>query len=111
MAVPDMTVMHALLPHTDWCAKDHRCNLAEHRSPDIVIDLPGHGRAVLTRVRAQGREHAEVRIRVALAGAEPAARRQLRSVLDDLRALLVRAAQPDPTPIRPVSAIDERHLR
>ncbi|WP_229405207.1 hypothetical protein [Micromonospora sp. NBRC 110038] len=79
--------------HTGWCGRDHRCNLGEHRSEEIVIDLPGHGRAVLVRVRtAAGREHAEVRVRVALAPAEPAARRQLAGLLADLRDTVTRAA-------------------
>jgi hypothetical protein len=79
--------------HTDWCARDHRCNHAEHRSDAIMVDLPGHGRAVLTRVRtADGREHAELRLRVALAPAEPAARRQLAAILTSARDLVTRAA-------------------
>ncbi|MDO3687356.1 hypothetical protein [Micromonospora sp. C28ISP2-4] len=80
-------------PHTDWCAGGHRCGLGEHRSEEIVIDLPGHGRAVLVRVRtATGREHAEVRVRVALAAAELPARRQLVGLLGDLRQAVTRAA-------------------
>jgi hypothetical protein len=79
--------------HSTWCARDHRCNLAEHRSEEIVVSMPGYGRAVLTRVRAaDGNEHAEVRLRVALADAEPTARHQLRTILTDLRAVLSRAA-------------------
>jgi hypothetical protein len=81
------------LPHTDWCARDHRCNLGEHRSPSILVDLPGHARAVLTRVRTTaGREHAEIRVRIALADTEPTARRQLAALLVDLRQLVTRAA-------------------
>jgi hypothetical protein len=81
-------------PHTAWCAGDHRCNLAEHRSDEIVIDLPGHGRAVLTRIRdGQGREYGEIRARIALAPAEPCARHQLHDALTDLRALITRAAR------------------
>lgn len=79
--------------HTDWCGWDHRCNLGEHRSDEIVVDLPGRARAVLVRVRtAAGREHAEVRVRVALAPGEIAARRQLRGLLTDLRHTVTRAA-------------------
>lgn len=79
--------------HTDWCGRDHRCNLGEHRSEEIVVDLPGHGRAVLVRVRtAAGREHAEVRVRVALAPGEVAARRQLTGLLGDLQQAVTRAA-------------------
>ncbi|RBQ03707.1 hypothetical protein DQE82_30200 [Micromonospora sp. LHW51205] len=79
--------------HTDWCGRDHRCGLGEHRSPEIVVDIPGHARAVLVRVRtAAGREHAEVRVRVALAPGELAARRQLVGLLGDLRQAVTRAA-------------------
>jgi hypothetical protein len=86
--------------HTPWCAKDHRCNLGEHRSPSMLVDLPGHGRAVLTRVKAaDGREYAEIRLRVALATGEPAARRQLARLLVGLRHTVTRAvaaARPAP---------------
>jgi hypothetical protein len=79
--------------HTDWCARDHRCNLGEHRSPEILVDLPGHGRAVLNRVRhADGTESAEIRARVALVDLDPVARRQLASILTDTRRLVTRAA-------------------
>ncbi|MEV4721726.1 hypothetical protein AB0J94_31440 [Micromonospora noduli] len=79
--------------HTGWCGKDHRCNLGEHRSEEIVVDVAGRSRAVLVRVRtAAGREHAEVRVRVALAPGEVAARRQLVGLLGDLRQAVTRAA-------------------
>ncbi|WP_018908811.1 hypothetical protein [Salinispora arenicola] len=79
--------------HTTWCARGHRCNLGEHRSTEIVVDLPGRARAVLVRVRtAAGREHAEVRVRVALASGEVAARRQLVGLLGDVRHAVTRAA-------------------
>ncbi|MEU7842625.1 hypothetical protein AB0B39_16865 [Micromonospora sp. NPDC049114] len=79
--------------HTDWCGKDHRCGLGEHRSEEIVVDVAGRSRAVLVRVRtAAGREHAEVRVRVALAPSEVAARRQLVGLLGDLRHAVTRAA-------------------
>jgi hypothetical protein len=71
--------------HTDWCARDHRCGVAEHRSPDMVVDLPGHGRAVVTRVQAaDGREHAEVRARLLLHTTDTGARWQLRTLLTGL---------------------------
>lgn len=80
--------------HTDWCAADHRCNLAEHRSDDIVVTIPGYGRAVLTRVRDdQGREYGEIRARIRLDADEYAARWQLRTTLTGLRLLVTRAAQ------------------
>ncbi|MBY8872879.1 hypothetical protein K7640_13645 [Micromonospora sp. PLK6-60] len=79
--------------HTDWCAGGHRCGLGEHRSEEIVVDIAGRSRAVLVRVRtAAGREHAEVRVRVALAPAELPARRQLIGLLGDLRHAVTRAA-------------------
>ncbi|MEV4466364.1 hypothetical protein AB0J51_22420 [Micromonospora echinofusca] len=79
--------------HTAWCGRDHRCNLGEHRSEEIVVDVAGHARAVLVRVRtAAGREHAEVRVRVALAPGEIAARRQLVGLLGDVRQAVTRAA-------------------
>ncbi|KIR64267.1 hypothetical protein [Micromonospora haikouensis] len=79
--------------HTGWCGRDHRCNLGEHRSEEIVVELAGRGRAVLVRVRTTtGREHAEVRVRVALAPGEIAARRQLAGLLGDLADTVTRAA-------------------
>ncbi|GAB1695044.1 hypothetical protein [Krasilnikovia sp. M28-CT-15] len=79
--------------HTGWCARDHRCNHAEHRSDDIAVTIPGHGRAVLTRVRdSQGREYGELRARIHLDPDEYTARVQLRTALTDLRGLLSRAA-------------------
>ena len=79
--------------HTDWCGRDHRCGLGEHRSDEIVVDIAGRARAVLVRVRtAAGRDHAEIRVRVALAPAELAARRQLVGLLGDLRQAVTRAA-------------------
>ncbi|KXK61077.1 hypothetical protein AWW66_15330 [Micromonospora rosaria] len=78
--------------HTDWCGRDHRCNLGEHRSDELVVDLPGRARAVLVRVRtAAGRDHAEIRLRVALAPTEVAARRQLVGLLADVRQAVTRA--------------------
>ncbi|MFI7302965.1 hypothetical protein ACIBM8_07115 [Micromonospora aurantiaca] len=79
--------------HTEWCARGHHCGLGEHRADPIVVDLPGRARAVLVRVRtATGREHAEVRVRVALARREVAARRQLVGLLGDLRQAVTAAA-------------------
>ncbi|MER7272038.1 hypothetical protein ABT344_27485 [Micromonospora carbonacea] len=84
--------------HNAWCGRDHRCNLGEHRSDPIVVDVAGRARAVLVRTAA-GQEHAEVRVRVALAPGEIAARRQLVGMLGDLRQAVTRAAitaRPDP---------------
>ncbi|WP_432980970.1 hypothetical protein [Dactylosporangium sp. CA-233914] len=79
--------------HTAWCAGGHRCQLGEHRADQLLVDIPGAGRVVLTRVRsAGGRDYAEVRATVALTGPEPAARRQLGALIDNLAAVLRRAA-------------------
>jgi len=85
-----MTRLHRTqTPHTDWCAQDHRCNLAEHRSEPTVVTVPGAGSLILTRVRgATGREHAEVRLSIALVDNEPAARGQLTALLTHLRTLI-----------------------
>ncbi len=75
--------------HTDWCARDHRCNLAEHRSPEIVVEVPGAGRAVLTRVRtADGTDCAEIRMRIVLPEHEPHARTRLVALLTHLHTLI-----------------------
>ncbi|WP_213456672.1 hypothetical protein [Rhizomonospora bruguierae] len=87
--------------HADWCARGHHCAaaLGEHRAEPIAVALPG-ARGVLTRVRDRdGREYAEIRIRIALDPAEPTARTQLLTALTDLRALVSRAA-PRPRPRR-----------
>jgi hypothetical protein len=74
--------------HTQWCARDHRCNLGEHRSPEIFTDLPGAGRLLITRVRAGDREYAEIRGRIALHSTEAGARWQISTALGRLRDLL-----------------------
>lgn len=75
--------------HPDWCAKGHRCGLGEHRAQPVILDVPGLGRVVLTRVQAvNGRQHAEITTRVTLAaGAE---RRHLQHVLAELEQHLQR---------------------
>ncbi|MEV4136259.1 hypothetical protein AB0J72_29335 [Dactylosporangium sp. NPDC049742] len=84
----------AAVGHPDWCAGGHRCNLGEHRADPLVVSVPGLGRALLTRVRAaDGREHAEVTLTVALAAAEPYARRQLLDLTTDLTRVLERATR------------------
>ncbi|GAA0720703.1 hypothetical protein Drose_06970 [Dactylosporangium roseum] len=84
--------------HTDWCAGGHRCNLGEHRADPLTIDVPGLGRALLTRVRGRdGREHAEVTLTVALAADEPRARGQLLGLARDLTAVIERATGPAST--------------
>jgi hypothetical protein len=78
--------------HTEWCARGHRCSLGEHRSDPITIAVQGFGGGVVTRVRARdGREHAEIRVRVPLSPHEPSAREQLMSVLSGLRSLVTTA--------------------
>jgi hypothetical protein len=74
-------------PHTSWCARDHRCGIAEHRSADIVADHLG-ARAVITRVRAGHVEYAEIRARIPLHHTETGARWQLATTLRLIRDLL-----------------------
>lgn len=71
--------------HTDWCAGGHRCGLGEHRAEPVVVELPGVGVLVLTRVQGpDGRQHAEIRASVRLPEHDGAARLRL---LDLLRML------------------------
>ncbi|MEV7621882.1 hypothetical protein [Actinoplanes sp. NPDC089786] len=74
-------------PHTDWCARDHRCGINEHRSADLIAAALG-GRAVITRVRAGDTEYAEIRARIPLHSNENAARWQLAAALRLMRHLL-----------------------
>src|SRR5687767_9323251 len=78
-------------PHTDWCARDHRCGINEHRSPDITADDIG-GRAWLTRVRAADREYVEIRARIPLHPHDLVARKQLAVALGLMRELLAEVA-------------------
>ena len=78
-------------PHTDWCTRDHRCGVNEHRSADITADAAG-GRAVITRVRAEAIDYAEIRIRVPLSRHEATAREQLGTALHLCRDLLAAVA-------------------
>ncbi len=78
--------------HTVWCARDHRCNLREHRSEEIITDLGIHGRAILTRVRAGTTEYAEIRARIPLHANEVGARWQVAATLRLLRQLLASVA-------------------
>jgi hypothetical protein len=73
--------------HTDWCTRDHRCGVAEHRSPDIRADEVG-GRAWLTRVKAGDVEYIEIRARIPLHSNEKVARWQLATALQLMRELL-----------------------
>ena len=74
--------------HTAWCARDHRCGLGEHRSDEIIADVPGAGRVLITRVRAGGREYAEIRGRIPLHSTETGARWQIGTALAGLRHVL-----------------------
>ena len=78
-------------PHTDWCAQDHRCGVAEHRSADLTADDIG-GRAWLTRVRAGDVEYIEIRARIPLHSNEKVARWQLATALNMMRELLAEVA-------------------
>ncbi|WP_034215823.1 hypothetical protein [Actinoplanes subtropicus] len=78
-------------PHTTWCARDHRCGVAEHRSADLTADEIG-GRAWLTRVRAGDVEYIEIRARIPLHSNENVARRQLSTALNLMRELLALVA-------------------
>jgi hypothetical protein len=78
-------------PHTAWCARDHRCGLAEHRSEELIADSLG-GRAVITRVRSGDAEYAEIRARIPLHHTETGARWQLATTLRLLRKVLAAVA-------------------
>jgi hypothetical protein len=76
--------------HTQWCARNHQCQpLGEHRADPIIVDLPGAGRALLTRVRAaNGTDHAEIRMRIVLPRREADARTRLVALLTHLQTLI-----------------------
>jgi hypothetical protein len=75
--------------HTDWCARDHRCNLGEHRAMPVTLAANDRGRIVLTRLRAaDGRHHVEIRMRITLAASERLARAHLARILTLLDALM-----------------------
>lgn len=78
-------------PHTAWCARDHRCGIGEHRSPELIADSVG-GRAVISRVRAGDVEYAEIRARVPLHPTDTGARWQLGVTLRLIRELLAAVA-------------------
>lgn len=96
-------------PHTAWCARDHRCGVNEHRSPEMIADAIG-GRAVITRVRAGDVEYAEIRARIPLHSTETGARWQLTTALRLIRQVLaavaIRSGVITTRPSRP--AIDRR---
>lgn len=77
--------------HTSWCARDHRCGVAEHRSPELIADGIG-GRAVITRVRAGDVEYVEIRARIPLYHTETGARWQVAATVRLMRELLAAVA-------------------
>ncbi|GID26821.1 hypothetical protein Abr02nite_18040 [Paractinoplanes brasiliensis] len=88
-------------PHTKWCARDHRCGLAEHRGPGVIADHLG-ARAVIVRVRAGDIEYAEVTARIPLSSVDAIAQRRLGITLHLIRRLLaaVAAVRPETLPAR-----------
>jgi hypothetical protein len=83
--------------HPSWCGRGHRCGLGEHRAVPVRLTHPNTGTAVLTRVQAaDGRQYAEIVIRVALPAGEPAARTHLGRTLAVLENLLHRVATTRP---------------
>jgi hypothetical protein len=81
--------MRTHISHTTWCARGHSCGLDEHRAKPITITVQSVGCAVLTRVAARdGREYAEIRLRLALPRNEPDARVRLTALLTRLPQLL-----------------------
>jgi hypothetical protein len=80
----------------DWCARRESACPAreghpggEHRADPITFTAPGAGSAVLTRVRsADGTDHAEIRLSVALPADDHAARLRLAALLTHLRTLI-----------------------
>ncbi|MFF5295006.1 hypothetical protein [Paractinoplanes globisporus] len=80
---------HKPVPHTSWCARDHRCGLVDHRSADTIVKLPGHGRFIVTRVLGRdGNEYAEIRGFVRLHTTDAGARWQLGELINGLHRLL-----------------------
>ncbi|GLW31237.1 hypothetical protein [Actinoplanes regularis] len=93
-------IQRAETPHTEWCARDHRCGVDVHRSAELIADGPVGGRAVITRVRAAEVDYAEIRIRVPLSRTEDTARRQLGTALHLCRELLAAVAAIRPAALR-----------
>jgi hypothetical protein len=61
----------------------------EHRAEPVLVKVPGLGHAVLTRVAAaDGRQFAEIRLRVALPDREPHARHSVKALLNRLPELI-----------------------
>lgn len=79
----------AMRTHTAWCARGHSCALDEHRAEPVVVKVRALGHAVVTRVAApDGRQYAEIRLRVALPDNEPNARTRMTSLLTSLPELI-----------------------
>lgn len=85
--------------HPDWCAQGHLCGLGEHKAAPVVLDNPGRGRIVLTRIEtANGRQHVEIRTSVTLTPGDEAAQQHLAQILVELERHLSRMTRP----LRPV---------
>jgi hypothetical protein len=93
-------------PHTEWCARDHRCGLNVHTSPDMYTDGPLGARGVLNRVRTETSDYAEIRIRIPISGREPIARKQLGVALHLIRELLYAVSA-----VRPLTLDHARNRR
>lgn len=80
--------------HPDWCARGHQCGLGEHRAQPVSLRTPTGGVVVLTRVLGRdGREHAEIRLRMPLAAGDTNARVHLAQILTGFEALLRRVSR------------------
>jgi hypothetical protein len=90
-------VIREPIPHTEWCARDHRCGVTVHTSPDMYTDGPLGARGVLNRVQTETSDYAEIRIRIPISLRENIARKQLGVALNMIRELLyaVSAVRPN----------------
>ncbi|GIF02343.1 hypothetical protein [Paractinoplanes rishiriensis] len=93
MAASTMAQLHRRpTEHTGWCARDHRCGLNVHTSPDMYTDGPLGARGVLNRVHTETSDYAEIRIRIPINARESIARKQLGVALHLIRELLYAVA-------------------
>lgn len=90
---PERHLKRKATAHTSWCAQGHHCDLSYHRSDVMLVNTPGAGQVVATRVRNnQGKEWAEVTINLPLHSTETGASWQLRGLLTGLERLLLSLA-------------------
>jgi hypothetical protein len=103
MSVTTNRLQRTPTDHTDWCSRDHTCGLAEHRGRPTTIAPDTGGRAIVTRVRAGGRDYAEITLRVPLHRGDRIAAAQLGIALQHLRGLFaaVAALRPGAMTARP----------